>query len=251
MSQSSHDGRPAPEPASWRGEGSVTKVMGYGCRPVLANEGKALEMSLQFRLTFFFSLVLILPLAVAGGVLRSATVVVILSVVAVAVLAYLIANLVTKPLRQLAAGARALAEGRFDHRLDFEAEGEIGELATAFNDTASRLSDTIAELSASREQLQLAVQQVAKTFRSTHNMEQILEALVDTAVQAVQADAAVLWRFAPTRQELYPAVRRGLSEEPATVRLGRGLVGVVAERGTPLLETTRDREHSEVHAEYR
>ena len=188
--------------------------------------------------------------ALADRLLGSLVVLLVLSLLAFAVLAYLLAKLMTRPLQQLASGAQALTEGRFDHRLLVKAKGEIGELATAFNEMASRLSETIAELSTSRAQLQLAVQQVAKAFRSTHNMEQILEALLDTAVQAVGADAGVLWRFSPTRRDLYPAIRRNVAEEPARVPVGRGLVGLAAERGTALTEEPGEQDPDVSHPDH-
>jgi diguanylate cyclase (GGDEF)-like protein len=173
--------------------------------------------------------------AVVNSVVGSLVVLLALVLVAIAVLAYLMARLITKPLQELSAGAQAISEGRFDHRIPVRSKNEIGEVAAAFNDMSQTLDETITELSSSRAQLQRAVQTVAKTFRSTHNMEEILESLLDTAIDAVQADAAVLWRFSPTRRELYPAIVRGVDHDFGDVPVGSGMVGLVAERGAPTL----------------
>jgi len=178
--------------------------------------------------------------ALSGRVVGSLIVLLALSLVAIAVLSYLTAKVITRPLRELSAGAQAIAEGRFDHRISVRSKGELSELAAAFNDMSSHLNDTITELSSSRAQLQRAVQRAAKTFRATHNMDQILESLLDTAVDAVESDAALLWRFSPTRRELYAAIARGMNERLDPVPVGSGVAGLVAERGTALLRGPDD-----------
>ena len=178
--------------------------------------------------------------ALADRVGGSLAVLLVLALVAIAVLSHLMAKVITRPLQELSAGAQAIAEGRFDHRIDVRSTGELGSLAAAFNDMSDRLNTTITELSSSRAQLQRAVQRAAKTFRSTHNMDQIMESLLDTAIDAVRADAAILWRFAPTRRELYPAITRGVEATTDVVPVGTGIAGLVAERGTPMLRGPDD-----------
>ncbi|MFN2488413.1 MAG: diguanylate cyclase [Actinomycetota bacterium] len=173
--------------------------------------------------------------ALEARVLGSLVVLLLLVLVAIAVLAHLMASVITRPLAELSAGAKAIAEGRYGHTISVRAEGEIGEVASAFNDMSARLKETVDELSSSRAQFQRAVQRFAKTLRSTHNMDQMLESLLETAADAVGADGSVLWRFSATRRELYPHVVRGIDEPLANVPVGSGIVGLVAERGTPLI----------------
>jgi two-component system sensor histidine kinase BaeS len=52
----------------------------------------------------------------------------------------LLARHFRSPIRQLAAGSRALADGRFDLRLDARRSDELGDLARHFNALASRLA---------------------------------------------------------------------------------------------------------------
>jgi two-component system, cell cycle response regulator len=162
--------------------------------------------------------------------------VLVLSVVGIALLAYLMSRFITQPLEEISAGAEAISEGRYDHRIRVRSSGELGNFAAAFNDMSERLGGTIRELQASRRQLERAVQRAGQTFRATHNMEQILVSLLETAIDAVHASAGIVWRFSPTRQELNPVVVRGVDEDISSVPLGAGMSGLVAERGTPLLQ---------------
>jgi two-component system sensor histidine kinase BaeS len=63
-----------------------------------------------------------------------------LAVLLSAVAAVLLARHFRSPIRQLAAGSRALAEGRFDLRLDARRSDELGDLARHFNALAGRLA---------------------------------------------------------------------------------------------------------------
>ncbi len=169
-------------------------------------------------------------------VLTSMLVVLLLALVGTAGLAYLLARLITRPLEELSQGARAIAEGRFDHRIPVRSKDEVGQLASAFNDMSGRLSQTITALSSSRDQIQRAVRRVGETLRSTHDMKQMLDSILNTAADAVDADIAVLWLFSVARGELYPAVARGLDTESlGRVKVGDGVVGFVAERARPLI----------------
>jgi diguanylate cyclase (GGDEF)-like protein len=67
-------------------------------------------------------------------------------------------------------------------------------------------------------------------------MKQMLESVVNTAADAVEADAAVLWSFTPTREALYPSISRGIDVTTLPrLKIGEGLVGFVAERATSMV----------------
>lgn len=156
-----------------------------------------------------------------------------LALIGTTLLAYLLARLITQPLGELAEGAQAISEGRFDHRIPVKSSDEVAKLGTAFNEMSAKLRDTITQLSSSRDQLQRAVRRVGETLRSTHDMGQLLSSTLDTAVDAVGADAGIMWRFTPNRSELYAAAVSGLEEDVVgRVEVGGGIVGHVAERAT-------------------
>ena len=159
-----------------------------------------------------------------------------IAVLITGLLAYWLARLITRPLDELSLGANAIAEGRFDHQIPVRSRDEVGRLAEAFNDMTGRLKDTITELSTSRDQLQRAVRRVGETLRSTHDMRHILESIVNTATDAVDAPIGILWTFTSTRDELYPVLATGTETDTLQrVSVGSGIVGLVAERGTPVI----------------
>ena len=174
--------------------------------------------------------------AVARQLVLQMLAVLLIAIIGTTLLATYLARLLTRELAELAEGARAMAEGRFDMPIPVRTKDEVGELATAFNDMRDKLSVSYSQLSSSRDQLQRAVRRVGETLRSTHDMKQMLESILNTAADAVNADAASLWMFTPTRDALQPSRSVGMGNDPKmSIPVGEGLVGFVAERATPVL----------------
>lgn len=174
--------------------------------------------------------------AVSDKVLTYMAALLLLALAVVTGLAYLLARLITQPLEELSEGAAAIAEGRFDHRIQVRSKDEVGQLAEAFNDMTDTLGETVNALSSSRDQLRRAIRRVGDTLRSTHDMKQMLSSVLNTTVDAIRADGAVLWMFGSTREELYPA--RGVNvdlDSLGRVKVGEGVVGLVAERSVNVL----------------
>jgi len=69
----------------------------------------------------------------------SMLIIVVASIALSAIAAVLLASHFRKPIERLAGGARALAEGRYDTRLDTDRSDELGELAHSFNQLAHKL----------------------------------------------------------------------------------------------------------------
>jgi two-component system cell cycle response regulator len=159
-----------------------------------------------------------------------------LAAMGTAIIGYWLARLITHPLEQLAHGAQAITEGNFDHQIPVRSRDEVGSVAVAFNEMTAKLRETINELSSSRTQLERAVRRVGETLRSTHDMKQMLESIVNTAADAVLADAAVLWMFTATRESVYPAIIRGVvGRSMESIKVGDGIAGQVAERGNSIV----------------
>ena len=162
--------------------------------------------------------------------------VLVIAMVGTTFLATYLSRLLTRELEELSEGARAMAEGRFDMPIPVRSHDEVGQLAVAFNEMRDRLSASYSQLSSSRDQLQRAVRRVGETLRSTHDMKQMLESILNTAADAVGAEAASLWMFTPTRDGLQPSRAVGMNNTPAgVVGIGEGVVGFVAERGSPIM----------------
>ncbi|MEA2507908.1 MAG: hypothetical protein QOH48_2526 [Actinomycetota bacterium] len=164
----------------------------------------------------------------------------VLALLGTSALAFLLARFITQPLEQLSAAAGAIAEGRFDYRIPIKHSDEVGQVAAAFNEMSDRLSDTVGQLYASRDQLHRAVRRVGETLRSTHDMKQMLESILNTAADAVGADAATMWMFTPNREELYSVAQRGTPDGQARIKVGEGIVGLVAERATNIMTNGGD-----------
>lgn len=64
-------------------------------------------------------------------------------------------TLLTRPLSEVAAGARSIAAGDLESRVPESRNDEIGELAAAFNEMAARVAERDASLRHSRDQLRL------------------------------------------------------------------------------------------------
>jgi diguanylate cyclase (GGDEF)-like protein len=166
------------------------------------------------------------------GLLGALLALLLLAVIATAILAFLLARLIARPLEELTEGARAIAGGRFDHRIPVRSRDEVGQLALSFNEMSDQLNTTITDLESSRDQLQRTVDRVGATLRSTHDMGQILDSILSTASDAVLADAGCLWLFTGTRDELYPALSRGVDQDALDrLGVGEGVAGLAAERG--------------------
>jgi diguanylate cyclase (GGDEF)-like protein len=159
-----------------------------------------------------------------------------IAIVGTTLLAAYLARLLTRELGELSDAANAMAEGRFDMPIPVRSKDEVGRLAIAFNEMRDRLSASYSQLSSSRDQLQRAVRRVGDTLRSTHDMNQMLESILNTAADAVGADAATLWMFTPTRDGLQITRTIGMTDgTKGTVAIGEGIVGFVAERATSVL----------------
>lgn len=167
---------------------------------------------------------------------------VLLLLIALPVMSYLAAKLaarITEPLEVLADGARAITQGDWTHRIPVESQNEVGRLAGSFNDMTATLETTFTQLrssrdqlSESRDQLHRAIRRVGEVLRSRYDIKQVFEAIINTAADAIDCDAAILWTFTPTREELIPAVAVGVEmSELDRLRIGEGVAGFVAERG--------------------
>lgn len=172
----------------------------------------------------------------ASVILTSMMVILGIAIGITTVLAYVLARLITQPLEALSQGARAIAEGRFEHRIDIRSKDEAGQLAGTFNEMSDKLQRTINELSDSRDQLQRTVRRIGETLRSTHDIPSLLDATLHTALEATEADAASFWSFTPTREDLYPIMGFGTEvDELQRIRVGEGVIGLVGERGITLM----------------
>ena len=78
----------------------------------------------------------------AGEVIPAAVALTLLAVLP----AYLMARRLTRPLKELTAGTRRIADGDFVHKFPVAGSGELTDLARTFNDMTDRLAGTFEQL---------------------------------------------------------------------------------------------------------
>jgi len=109
----------------------------------------------------------------------------------VAAVAFLEGRSIVRTLGGFAAAAQGIAQGRLDERVAVRGRDEFADLGDAFNDMADQLESRLAELDAERTRLRLAIDRFGDALGAT-DTEQLLRAVVDTAVEATGAAYAEL-----------------------------------------------------------
>jgi signal transduction histidine kinase/CheY-like chemotaxis protein len=88
---------------------------------------------------------------------------------------------ITSPIQQLVDATRAVADGRFEHRIDIHSNDEIQELATAYNKMLVRLSEYREEVLSHQRTLE------AKVAQRTLDLKTATDRAMDLAHQAEEA----------------------------------------------------------------
>lgn len=111
------------------------------------------------------------------------------SILAAALIAVLlIGNLLTRPLREVAAGAQRIAAGELTHRVPAGRADEIGQLAAAFNDMAAKIAERDASLrQLSKRLLSIQEQERVRIAREVH--DELGQALTAMKIELQQLGA--------------------------------------------------------------
>jgi diguanylate cyclase (GGDEF)-like protein len=153
-----------------------------------------------------------------------------------ALLGLAVTRAIARPLRELAKGANAIAAGDYDQHIEVRSADEVGQLARAFNAMTRRLAEHVAELQGSREELKRSLARFGETLRSTHDLDKILQVVLDTSVDALRASGGTLMVVhpCPGGSELTVAASRRVDTSELRLRAGEGIAGSVAVTGEPL-----------------
>lgn len=171
---------------------------------------------------------------------------VLLAALGSATLGFYLARLIAKPLRELAAGAEAISAGNYDQHIEVRSTDEVGQLAFAFNEMTERLSAHIAKLNESREDLKRALTRFADALRSTHDLDRMLELVLDTSVDTMGARGGTLMWMSPGRESLSVTASRGIEEKDIKLDVGEGIAGTVALIGEPVMVPPPESDNSDV-----
>jgi diguanylate cyclase (GGDEF)-like protein len=108
------------------------------------------------------------------------------------VAAYLLGRSVVGTLRRLAGAADAIAGGTLHERVDVRGNDEFAQLGRAFNRMAAQLEQRVRELDAERLRVREAFTRFGEALAATHDSDQLLRVVVESAVEATGAAGGVV-----------------------------------------------------------
>jgi two-component system, cell cycle response regulator len=239
---------------------NVSPIDRFGGAPGAPGPWGAALLSLRSRLTLFFVLAVVVPVLALtlsvtldrppGGDLdrRLPLMLAMLTVAFCAVatlLGALLARLVSEPLHQLAAQARAIARGDFANPPSaVRSTGEIGELARAFDSMRVDLGAYVSAVRTSRDELSRAMTRLGQTLSSTHDLPRLLAVVLEAAVRSRQGVAGSVLLLSVDRASLVRQASFGLpaGELAARMPVGHGIAGTVAASGRPVVVAAAHRD---------
>jgi diguanylate cyclase (GGDEF)-like protein len=114
------------------------------------------------------------------------------SLVVVAIIAFLEGRAIVRTIRRLVDAAHAIARGDLGQRVPADGPDELALLGRAFNDMASQLEMRLDELDAERARLRAAISRFGDALAATHDDHELRRVIVETAVQASGASGGML-----------------------------------------------------------
>ena len=124
----------------------------------------------------------------------------------------LISNFLTRPLRDVAAGAQQIAAGDLTHRVPEGRHDEIGQLASSFNDMAVRVAERDASLrQLSKRMLSIQEQERVRIAREVHDE-------LGQALTAMKIDIQQLAKREPALAEPLGAISKAVDNTVDLVR---------------------------------
>jgi diguanylate cyclase (GGDEF)-like protein len=147
----------------------------------------------------------------------------ILLTLVIGVLAFAAADWMSRALNDLA--ERAMVHARGGARGD-----ELDQLGAAIDQISTELSSRVGELEAERGRFKETLQRYGETLAATHDLNALVGAVLDTAVQATRARGGRLLLYDPERGEAIEQARIGTArgsrtDLPMVVAAGIGLEG--------------------------
>ena len=110
----------------------------------------------------------------------------------VAIVAYFEGRTIVRTVSDLSAAARAITRGRLDERVRVRGRDELAVLGRSFNEMAAELEARLEELEEERARLREAFSRFGEALAATHNPNQLLRVVVETAVEATGASGGIL-----------------------------------------------------------
>ena len=130
--------------------------------------------------------------AAAMGIQQRLLVGLLAALILIALVAYVEGRSVVRTVSSIANAANAIARGKYDERVPVRGRDELARLGNAFNQMADQLQYRLEELESERHRLREAVSRFGDALAATHDTDQLLRAIVETAVEATGATGGML-----------------------------------------------------------
>jgi diguanylate cyclase (GGDEF)-like protein len=110
----------------------------------------------------------------------------------IAFVAYFEGRSIVRTVASIGRAANAIARGKLDERVPVRGRDELARLGNAFNQMADQLQQRLEELESERHRLREAVSRFGDALAATHDTDQLLRAIVETAVEVTGAAGGML-----------------------------------------------------------
>jgi len=156
--------------------------------------------------------------------------IIVLAILSSGLLSYFSSRMIARPVGELADRAARIADGDYGTHIDVDTKDELGQIAKVFNQLSEKLRMESALALDSREQLRRTQIRFGETLRSTHDLERMLEVVLDIGMETVRAGRGALMLVEPPGV-LSLKIGRNLGEGGFMLEVGKGIAGFVAETG--------------------
>jgi diguanylate cyclase (GGDEF)-like protein len=127
-----------------------------------------------------------------GSTARRLELTMLVALILLVLIAYFEGRSIVRALAGFVGAAHDIAQGRLDRRVAVRGRDEFATLGRAFNEMADQLEARMQELDAERRRLRDATMRFGEALAATHDINGLLRALVDTAVDATGAEGGLL-----------------------------------------------------------
>jgi diguanylate cyclase (GGDEF)-like protein len=151
-------------------------------------------------------------------------------VIAATLLGLALASMISRPLQRLAEGAKRVAGGDLQTRVEVGPPADVARVARSFNTMTEYLRAYVGELESSRDELRHNLDRLGGALGRTLDLEGMLEVILDTAAVTLGATTGALFLRRPAGEELRLEVAQGYTPPPkAVLAVGKGVAGLAAE----------------------
>ena len=182
-----------------------------------------------------FGALLVVDASEGTNVLLQGGVIIALALLAAVGIAVVSARSTTRPLAELGDAATRIAGGDLSTSIEVRSKDEVGRLAMAFNAMTDELRGYVGELQESQQELQAGLSRLGDTLSSTHDLDRILNVVLESAMAATRAKGGMLMLLSAEEETLSVSATRGVNVSmDLQLKLGDGISGRVARSGSPI-----------------